>query len=370
MRQNKKAMVQRLNKIHIEGYKSIKSLDIEIRDLNVLIGANGSGKSNFISLFKFLRQIAEQRLRVSVRYMRGAERILHYGSRETSSLGVTLDFLPNFYTLSLATTQDDNLFIEKEEVAYWNTNYKTPLWTRIGTGQTESELEKAKATLAVADYVYHFLTSWRVYHFHDTSDEARVKKTGKLNDIYFLREDASNLAAFLLHIRNTHPKHYERIVKTVQLVIPFFKDFYLQPLPDRPDSIQLAWIDKYSDAPFDAHDLSDGSLRFICLATLLLQPEMPSLILLDEPELGLHPAAIQILTGLLGKASSRTQVIVSTQSVNLVNDLEPEDIIVVDRQGGESKFSRLDSEQLTYWLNEYSLGEIWEKNIIGGRPSW
>lgn len=133
--------------------------------------------------------------------------------------------------------------------------------------------------------------------------------------------------------------------------------------------MRLEWQDKHSDIVFTGQDLSDGSLRFICLATLLLQPELPSVLLLDEPELGLHPTAIESLARLMKQAAARTIVIVSTQSVNLVSTCAPEDVIVVDRnEQGASTLKRLEPQQLVQWLDEYSLGELWEKNVLGGKP--
>jgi predicted ATPase len=363
-------MAQRLNKIHIKGYKSIHNLDLALHDLNVLIGANGSGKSNFISVFKLLRLLVEQRLQNHVRRSGGAEQLLHYGSRETTTMTVQLDFLPNLYKIALVPSQNDSLFIEKEEIAVWNTAHNVPLWTRLTTNQIESELEKAASKYPTSEYldVYNFMNAWRVYHFHDTSDTAAVKKSGKINDNLFLREDAANLAAFLLRIKTEHLKHYERIVKTIQLVIPTFKDFLLRPDILNPEMIRLEWTAQKTDYPFTVSDLSDGSLRFICLACMLLQPNRPNLILLDEPELGLHPSALSILAGLLRKAAHFSQLIIATQSPDLVSLFEAEDIIVVENKNNTSEFNRLDTTQLAYWLEDYSLGEIWDKNIIGGRP--
>lgn len=361
-------MAQRLERIHIEGYKSIKEMDLEIKNLNVLIGANGSGKSNFISIFKLLRQLVERRLQVAVREAGGAERFLHYGSRVTPVLNIKLDFSPNFYQARLKPTASDSLFIEQEDVGFKSPSYTSPLWTTIGAGQIESELKTASSGYPIADYVYKFLNSWRVYHFHDTSQHAVVKKKGKINDNLFLREDAGNLAAFLFRMKAENPKHYERIIKTIQLVVPMFKEFLLRPDPLNVDVIRLEWLDKSSDYIYTASELSDGSLRFICLTTVLLQPERPGLMLFDEPELGLHPHAIKILGGLLRKASHFSQLIVSTQSSDLISELKPEDIVVVENNEQETTFKRLDESQLSYWLSEYSLGEIWDKNIIGGQP--
>jgi predicted ATPase len=214
------------------------------------------------------------------------------------------------------------------------------------------------------------MRSWRVYHFHDTSGSALVKQIHNINDNEYLRDDARNLAAFLLRLKNHHKAHYERIVKAIRPVAPFFGDFHLRPTVDNPEKIQLEWTEQGRDEPFSASALSDGTLRFICLAVVLLQPEnfMPAAILVDEPELGLHPFAIGVLAGLMKSAAQKHQLIISTQSVELVNEFDAKDLIVVDRRNDASVFRRPDAGALAEWLTEYSLGELWKKNLLGGRP--
>lgn len=193
-----------------------------------------------------------------------------------------------------------------------------------------------------------------------------------INDCAYLRGDAQNLAAFLNFLKyQGFEKYYNRIVKAVQMVSPFFGDFYLRPTSNNKEKIELEWTEKNHDIPFKAHDLSDGTLRFICLATVLLQPEefMPSSILIDEPELGLHPYAISVLGSLMKSISEEHQLIVSTQSVELVNEFDVEDLIVVDKKGDGSLFKRLKEKDLSEWLEEFALGELWKKNILDGRPS-
>ncbi|MFD0708351.1 AAA family ATPase [Photorhabdus akhurstii] len=193
---------------------------------------------------------------------------------------------------------------------------------------------------------------------------------GIINDNDYLREDGANLAAFLYRLQKNHILHYKRIVKTIQMVAPFFGDFYLRPTSDNTDYIQFEWTEKEQDIPFKASELSDGTLRFILLTTVLLQPEdyMPSSIIIDEPELGLHPYAINVLAGLIKNASSKHQLIISTQSVELVDQFDADDLIIVDKQQGVSTFKRLNSDFLSEWLEDYSLGELWKKNLLGGRP--
>lgn len=363
-------MAHKLNRILVEGFKSIKKVDIEIRDLTVLIGPNGAGKSNFIGLFKFLREVIETRLQVYTGVNGGANKLLHYGSKVSPKMHISLDFNPNYYEFSLLPTVNDSLLFENE-FCYFETSVNNFYRENINNGGTESELEAIAKHYnfgTVPKYVLDVLKNWRLYHFHDTSAEAGVKKIGDSSDMFYLKGDASNLAAFLSYMKTDNVKHYERIVKTVQLVVPYFKDFVLRPNPFNKTTMMLEWQDKNSEMVFNANDLSDGSLRFICLATLLLQPTPPSLILLDEPELGLHPSAIKLLGSLIRKVSKKSQIIISTQSVNLVNEFEPQDIVVVENKDGNSKFNRLDHANLNSWLEKYSIGELWEQNVLGGKP--
>jgi predicted ATPase len=260
-----------------------------------------------------------------------------------------------------------------EEVAFHNKDkYKDPLWLLLGTGHQETLLKSPSLDVSpkrISTYVLSNLKSWRVYHFHDTSDTAPVKRQGDINDNIYLRPDAANLAAYLYRLKKTHPDHYQKIRDTIQLVAPFFDDFILRPMPENENKIQLEWRERGSDYPFLAYHLSDGTLRFICLTTLLLQPIPPRTILVDEPELGLHPYAINTLASLIKSAATRTQIIISTQSVPLVNQFKLEDLLVVNRRNQATIIERLQPEEFASWLEDYSVGELWEKNIIGGRPS-
>jgi predicted ATPase len=197
-----------------------------------------------------------------------------------------------------------------------------------------------------------------------------MKKTASLNDNRFLRSDGSNLAAFLYYLAKKHESNYRLILGAVQRVAPFVDDFQLEPAKLNPETIRLEWRHKNSDTYFDASSLSDGTLRFIALATLFLQPEeyRPSVILVDEPELGLHPYAVTMLAALVKQSGAKTQVILGTQSPLLLDHFQPEDVLVADRVESSTKLSRLDSAKLSLWLEDYSLGQLWEKNEFGGRP--
>jgi predicted ATPase len=185
-----------------------------------------------------------------------------------------------------------------------------------------------------------------------------------------LKVNGSNLPAFLYYLQQKAPKALKRIELNIRSVMPYFAGFVLEPRKLNPEEIQLAWKDQNDlEEFFTAMDLSDGSLRFIALSVLLMQPDLPNTIIIDEPELGLHPVAIAKLAGLIKSVAERgCQMIVSTQSVDLINHFEPENVITVDRKDGQSVFSRLDGTELGHWLEDYSLGELWSKSVIKGQP--
>lgn len=354
-----------LSRLSLSGYKSIAGCDIELGKINVLIGANGAGKSNFIGFFRLIGRILDQQLQVAVGTAGGPDALLHFGRKKTEELKAELYFGNNGYKLALKPTQDNRMMFSREAL-WWNMHGD---W-RAQSGHFESYAEEQKGKTLIYQHVVPPMRSWRVYHFHDTSHSALVKQVHGINDNEYLRDDARNLAAFLYRLKNHHEAHYRRIIKSIQLVAPFFGDFHLRPTVDNKEKIQLEWIEAGQDVPFTTSALSDGTLRFICLATVLLQPEefMPAAILIDEPELGLHPFAIAVLGSLMKSTAEKHQLIVSTQSVELVNEFDADDLIVVDKQDGASTFKRPDADVLAEWLAEYSLGDLWKKNLLGGRP--
>jgi len=366
-----------IKKLTIEGFKSIQKLeDFELRSLNVLIGANGAGKSNFVDFFRLLRELIDQRLQQFVATGGGADAWVYMGPKVTQRLVGKLYFGANGYEFALVPTVDNRLVFADERIIFYGDFGTTN--TSLGSGHAEARLKDRKddpgatARRGVPYHVFDAVSNWVVYHFHDTSATAAVRRQGPINDNVSLRPNAENLAAFLYRIRSTHPSNYQRIRDVVRMATPFFDDFNLRPVATNPELIQLEWLQRESSYFFRASQLSDGTLRFICLTTALLQPSLPSTVLFDEPELGLHPYALTLLANLFQQAAKpglfSTQVIVSTQSAPLLNEFAPEDVVVVERSQGQSTFRRLDRGQLSEWLNEYSLGELWQKNVLGGRP--
>ena len=352
------AMNNPLDRITVKGFRSIAHVEkLELTPINVLIGANGSGKSNFVDVFSLLRCWAEDRLNGYVGRSGGADRNLHFGAKTTPELYVQLSFAEGErHDIHLAATEADQLRVMSESVG----------------GPPAASYVKEPQNADIKTFTRSRLKRWRVYHFHDTGKGAPILCNAELDDNRFLREDGGNLAAFLYFLREKEPSSYRRIKKTFRLVAPFFDDFVLEPLALNDRMIRIEWRHRTSEKHFDVSTLSDGSLRFLALTTLLLQPAglRPSVILLDEPELGLHPYAVSALCSLIQSVAAETQVILATQSPYLVDHFEPEDIVVVDRVAGQSRFSRLAPEQLEEWLEDYSLGDLWLKNELGGRPAY
>ncbi len=367
-----------LGRISLHGFKTIVALeDFELTPVTLLIGANGAGKSNLISYFRLLSWMGTGGLQEHVARAGGASALLHGGSSTTESIKGRLEFLTdagtNEYEFRLSWAANDTLIFALERYRFSRSVWGTIAdWREVDPGRRESALiEKyedntAKVLLALIKGV-------RVHQFHNTSETARMRQKWRIDDGRLLKEDGANLAPFLYQMQQNEAASYRRIVETIRLALPYFVDFVLEP---EYGSLLLRWRERGSDYILSASQAADGMLRLMALVALLQQPttNFPKVLILDEPELGLHPYAVQLLGGLIRSASAHTKILLATQSVSLVDQFEPEDIVVVDRPSQSngviagSQFRRLSREPLQSWLEEYSLSELWEKNVVGGRP--
>ncbi len=365
-------MAKPIDTISLKGFKSIESIhEFELGKLNVLIGANGAGKSNFVEFFRMLRAMADEAFQEFVLTNGGCDGFFFNGPKVTNVISCRLDFGRNWYEHELKPTSSGRLLIASETTGYLGSS-------NTYSGREESVLKSKRNEKSsnfqgypgVGQYIYNSISSWTVYHFHDTSPLSPMRRDQPLRDWEKLRHDASNIASFLLHLKEEEEGSYSLISDTIRLIAPFFDEFLFRPKENGGDEkVRLEWRQKGSDFPFQPSQLSDGTLRFICLATALLQPDPPATILIDEPELGLHPYAISMLADLIKSASERTQVIISTQSPTLLDYFEPEEVIVVNRRQGKSVFERLEPKDLSNWLDDYSVGELWQKNVVRGGPN-
>ncbi|MEM7519259.1 MAG: AAA family ATPase, partial [Planctomycetota bacterium] len=325
-----------LDHITVRGFRSLADIDrLRLGAINLLIGANGSGKSNFIGVFWLLHAVREGRLQEYVARAGGADRILHFGAKTTEAIHLEISFEDgtNRYKVTFRAADGDELLSTDEVVYYWDAEKHPDRPFNRVLSRSGREAGISVPGDPVSKWVSERLGRWQLYHFHDTSRSSPMKIVNALHDNQFLRPDGSNLAAFLYLLRERHNDSYRLIQRTVARVAPFFDDFQLQPSALTPDKIRLEWRHRHSDAYFDASSLSDGSLRFIALATLFLQPQelRPSVIVVDEPELGLHPFAITLLASLIRQASIGSQVILSTQSSLLLDHFEPEHVLVAEQ---------------------------------------
>lgn len=365
----------RLKEIKISGYKSLgmdtQPIDLEMSNLNIIIGANGAGKSNFISFFQMLANMMTGALQIYVGKNGSSESLLQFGSKRTKMISATLVFqndkFTNTYEFSLVKAVNDTLIFAEEAISDGKKRYE------LSSGQKESFLLTDEAPSASERAVRAILSGCKTFQFHDTSSEAHIRSAANIDNNRFLMSDGGNVAAYLYMLKMKHVQYYNRIVDHVRYVMPSFYDFFLEPQILNPQWIKLQWIEKgNSEYVFGPEHFSDGTLRFIALATLFLQPPelLPQVIFVDEPELGLHPQAVDVLASMVQKATESTQVIMATQSPRLLDSFEYKDIIVAekDRETGCTVLNRLDENDVKTWLEDYSLSQVWEKNIIGGQP--
>jgi predicted ATPase len=358
-----------MERLQISGYKSIKNLDLKLEPINILIGANGSGKSNLLSFFEFLKNIYRENLREYVALRGNTDKFLHKGIKITTEITAKLYFPPNDYAFTLKKGAEDAFIFVKEGLGYEYHNLGFEKEVDIASYNTESNLRQE--TRKRASYIKEYLHKLQKYHFHDTGTNSPFNKTSNIKtDKYFLYDKGDNIAAYLYYLEQNHLISYRFIIKTIQSIAPYFLDFVLKP--DENGFITLLWENKNSDTIYGVSDLSDGTIRFMALCTLFLQPNLPETIIIDEPELGLHPAAIAKLAGLIQSAAAkRCQVIIATQSTDLISYFEPKDIVTVDDKQGESIYTRLNSEDLAQWLEEYTIDDLWKRSIITtGQPNY
>ena len=371
----------RLSRIMLKGFRSIsnqKYEELPLGDVTVLLGANGAGKSNIVLFFKMLNHMMTGALGDFVgKY--GADQLLFYGLKRTDSLSFTLCFLSqtedveDLYSVELSHRRSDSLFVKNERIRHFRQGYTQPQDYFLTNQEDRGEIFLPKDTRPTSKVISALLSGIRAYQFHDTSDASHIRNRAYIGNSRFLYSDGGNLAAFLkmLHDTDEFRPYYDRIVRHIQTVMPQFRDFVLETV--RENYLYLNWRDTSgSDYLFGPDQLSDGSLRFMALTSLLLQPPqiMPKVIVIDEPELGLHPAAVAELAGMVHSASQYAQILLATQSTRLVDEFSPEQIVIIERERGEegAKIRQLDVDELRDWLREYSLSELWEKNVIGAQP--
>ena len=376
----------RLESIYLGGYKSFgQCQEINFGNVTVLLGANGAGKSNVISLFRMLNHMVTGGLQSYVSKNGMAHSLLHFGAERTREIFLEACFTSEawrgIYKAVLAFGMPDTLFMEHEYLAVEEGAKSTQMENSlVASGRGESflgtEVPSKDMNPSQVDCwrrMKSLLSGIRTFQFHDTSETSRLRRASYVESGAYLMGDAGNLPAFLYAMKANNPRYYQRIVEHIKLMVPQFRDFHLRPSSNNENFIFLNWVGEQGDQYlFGPHQLSDGSLRYMALASLLLQPKknIPDVIVLDEPELGLHPAAIVSLAEMISVAQRNCQVILATQSPLLANQFSVGDIVIVDYDNvqNETVLKRLDPDALKGWLDNYTIEELWEKNVLGGRP--
>ena len=368
--------VFKIKKVEIKGFKSIAfdtPLQLELGDINILLGANGAGKSNIISFFRMLGYMMQGCFQLFVEQAGTNRNFLYYGPKKTPTLCAKL-YLESpsayrIYQFSLTHALPDRLIFSNEEIEWGSTEPGTqPRKVKLENNFKESGLIYANDAAGLS--IRNVLENCKIYQFHDSSLSGPLRQSSAVDSAHYLQSEGNNLASFLYYLKDNFKDSYQRIVSYIQMVIPQFRDFYLEP---ERGYVTLKWQDNSpNDYVLSADQFSDGSLRFIALATLLLQPPqtMPNLIIIDEPELGLHPYAIDQLTEMIKDASLHAQIVIATQSPSLIDGFDIHDITVIERDEDKqcTCAHRLDAQALENWLKDYSTSELWDKNILGGRP--
>ena len=374
--------MNRIDAIRIRGFRSLADVElIGLPDTTVLIGANGSGKSNFIRFFEMVSwMLRARRLGEFVARHGGANDQLSGGSSRTNrmeaELSLRTDAGRNDYRFVLVPAHPDRFIFTEEAFRFSDENLSTEApWQHLGRGHEEAQIVEAAQTgqpdgvnRKTASVVVHLLRNCAAFQFHDTSDSSNFKKAWDVGENSSLRSHGGNLAAVLYRLEHEDIGRFEQICRHISRILPVFDRFQIE---ERYGKVMLRWKPKGAEETFGAHLTSDGSLRFFALVTLLnLPPEMlPDVILLDEPELGLHPAAIALVGNMIKSLATKRQVIIATQSPLLVDAFGLDEIVVLELCDERTEFRRLNADDYRVWLDDsFTTGELWQKNLIGGRP--
>ncbi|MDR0615282.1 MAG: AAA family ATPase [Synergistaceae bacterium] len=347
-----------LSRISIKGYKSIDDCDVQLKNLNILIGSNGAGKSAFIEFFNMINCMFDGCLQEYVASHGGPDAILRFGSGVTKQMELGLYFGKSRYHAALRPTEDGRLVFSEERLT--NDRYDN---INICGGHFETRIREYDSNISDVNC--------QAFHFNEFSAGSPIRHPQPVRQYEKLSQDGSNFAPYLYALKKSHFGDYIRIVKRLRIIAPFFDDFYLAPDENDPAVIRLRWLESGCDKPLGADLLSDGVLRFACLLAVFRYPKerRPDILLIDEPDLSLHPKALELLYHIINLVSNYRQVICSTQSTELLNKFSADDIIVLDKTGGKTLLYRIDEDELEEWLANKTITEMWANSIIGGLPS-
>ena len=372
-------VLERIESIHVKGFRSLADVKLDsIPNPMVLLGTNGAGKSNVLRFFEMLKEMAHLRLGEFTLRQGGADDQLFGGARSTQQIEATVFFRTTLgrsrFTFVLQYAHPDRFIITGEQFRSpdpEDSSEDDPVYLFFDQpiGHESACVQESRSSTADMRLTkaVELLADCGHYQFHDTSDCAPVKTRWDVEDNHRLLGHGGNLASVLLSLQENEAPRFDLICKQLAQVVPDFNGF--QNVENYGKTI-LRWRSKGTGKTMGAHLTSDGSLRCFQLVTLLNLPDtlLPRVVLLDEPELGLHPAAIALVSHMAKSLARRCQVIIATQSPHFVDAFGFEDMIVLELRDGRTETTRPDPSRFGRLLKNYSTGELWWKGVLGGYP--
>jgi predicted ATPase len=382
--------------LHVDGYRCLVDVDLELRSLMVLIGPNASGKTSMLEVLTLLRDGAQGKLAEALSRRGGLTEILSKGDSDRDSLRIEIEadleskvgIKPIHYRLTISQMGTAGYSITRERLEWHLDAAGEPVpFIHAGPGHVlyadpdkSGELSRptwlykaSELALAQVPKMYRepeafrdALAQTRFYSYLDVGHRAVIRLPQALTPTTQPGPNGENLYSTLYNLRATDSDSYQRIEDALRAAFPGFDRLEFPVVG--AGQVTLAWYQEGLNDPFYPTQLSEGTLRFLWLATLMLAPDLPSITLIDEPEVSLHPELLKLLSGLMREAALHTQLVVATHSPDLIRWLEPDEVVVLDKEGERATLTWADTLDLEEWLRRYTLADLWLMGEMGGRP--
>jgi predicted ATPase len=383
---------QRFLNLTVRGFRRLADVDLELRPLTVLIGANGVGKSSFLDALSILASSAQGNLNAAISEMSGLTAMTTYDRASEVGFGISMTVPkdepldePLDYSLSLRP-QGVAYLIDREalgqrrkypqpflyidsrgtDIRYFDVErggLVRPNWEH---NPLESSLSQVPKLFRAPEEFRRRLASSTFYHVLNVEPRSPVRLPQAMRPALLPGKNGEDLVSSLYYLREAEPDRFEAVEDSLKAAFPSFKRLDFPPVA--AGTLAMTWRDKSFSKPLYMHQVSEGMLRFVWLATLLQSPGLTALTLLDEPEVSLHPELLSLLAGLLREAAQRTQIVVATHSDRLVRFLKPNEVVVMDAaEDGASTLTWADTMNLEQWLEDYTLDELWRNGRLGAR---
>ena len=379
----------RFGQLAVQGFRRLNDVRLSLRPLSVMIGANGTGKTSVLDVLALLASSAQARLSSSLSDLAGLANILTYERAEELGLQITMQVPghePLQYSLCLRPQGLAHVIREEQlsqkrkphptpflhinsferDVRYYDPDKKKLLPPSWEHNSLETSLAQVPKMFQEPEDFRRRLASSTFYHVLNVDPRSPVRLPQSMGPAELPGKNGEDLVSCLFYLRETNRNRFEAIEDSLRAAFPRFERLDFPPVA--AGTLALAWRERGFSKPLYTHQLSEGTLRFLWLTTLLQSPGLTALTLLDEPEVSLHPELLSLLADQLREASQRTQIIVATHSDTLIRFLKPEEVVVLDSaDDGMTKLTRADELDLDQWLEDYSLDELWRNGRLGAR---